>query len=108
MNRRDDSERETLAQRVANTRARQAGQEPAPTTDRTTGRTTGRTTEQEPPPPPLKHAWYDGPRGRQAVLLLGWRNIQGRYDGRICVAVPDDGGWAIVEMWVDGAMLSPA
>ncbi|RYB92967.1 hypothetical protein EUA93_00525 [Nocardioides oleivorans] len=95
MGRRDD-ERETLAQRVANTRARQAGQQSAPAR------------EVEPSPPPVKHAWYDGPRGRQAVLLLAWRNIQGRYDGRICVAVPDEGGWAIVEMWVDGAMLSPA
>ncbi|WP_139306576.1 hypothetical protein [Nocardioides exalbidus] len=100
MGRRDDPERETLAQRVANTRARQAGQQPAPAVEVEPN--------EERPPPPVKHAWYDGPRGRQAVLLLAWRNIQGRYDGRICVAVPDDGGWAIVEMWVDGAMLSPA
>ncbi len=90
MSRRKGFERETLAQRVANTRARAADQEP-PTT-----------------PPEVKHAWYDGPYGRQPALLLGWRNIQGRYDGRICVVAPEDGGWAIVEMWVDGAMLSRA
>lgn len=95
MGRRDD-ERETLAQRVANTRARQAGRQTRPTQG------------EKQPPPPVKHAWYDGPRGRQAVLLLAWRNIQGRYDGRIAVAVEDGDGWAIVEMWVDGAMLSPA
>ena len=90
--RRAFDERETLAERVAATRAREAGAgQPA-----------------EPQPPLVKHAWYDGPRGRQAALLLGWRNIQGRYDGRICVAAPDGDGWAIVEMWVDGAMLSPA
>jgi hypothetical protein len=92
MNRRARPERtETLAERVAATRARQSGER-----------------EPEVQPPLLKHAWYDGPYGRQAALLLGWRNIQGRYDGRICVVAPDDGGWAIVEMWVDGAMLSPA
>ena len=45
--------------------------------------------------------------GRRPPLLLGWRNIGGRFDGRICVAAPDEGGWAIVEMWVEGAMLSP-
>jgi hypothetical protein len=91
MGRRSDPERgETLAQRVENTRARQEGRRPQPVV------------------PAVKHAWYDGPHGRQAALLLGWRNIQGRYDGRIAVAVEDGDGWAIVEMWVDGAMLSPA
>lgn len=89
---------ETLAERVANTRAREAGSPRAAQSE----------PQPEPEPPLVKHAWYDGPRGRQAALLLGWRNIQGRYDGRICVAAPDGDGWAIVEMWVDGAMLSPA
>ena len=90
MNRRARDERtETLAQRVATTRAR--GQEADAVR-----------------PPVLKHAWYDGPYGSQAVLLLAWRNIEGRFDGRICVVAPDEGGWAIVEMWVDSAMLSPA
>lgn len=101
MSRRTSPERrETLAERVATTRARQAGSPPPqrPEPD-------PRDAEK---PPVLKHAWYDGPRGRQAALLLEWRSIEGRFDGRICVAVPDDDGWAIVEMWVDGAMLSPA
>ncbi|MCW2738161.1 hypothetical protein [Nocardioides sp.] len=94
MNRRTRPERtENLAERVAATRARQVG-EPKQAA--------------EIQPPLLKHAWYDGPYGRQAALLLGWRRIEDRFDGRICVATPDDGGWAIVEMWVDGAMLSPA
>lgn len=92
MHRRARPERtETLAERVATTRARHSGEG-----------------EPEVQPPLLKHAWYDGPYGRQAALLLGWRNIQGRYDGRICVVAPDDGGWAIVEMWVEASMLSPA
>ncbi len=93
MNRRaSPGRRDNLAERVATTRARQAGE-------------VEQTAEVQ--PPLLKHAWYGGPYGRQAALLLEWRNIEGRFDGRICVAVPDDGGWAIVEMWVDGAMLSP-
>ena len=95
MNRRGERA-ETLAERVAATRARQAG--PLPQSAH----------PAEPQPPLLKHAWYDGPYGRQAVLLLGWRSIEGRFDGRICVVAPDEGGWAIVEMWVDGTMLSPA
>ena len=91
MNRKPRPERsENLAERVAATRAREAGE------------------KDEVHPPLVKHAWYDGPYGRQPVLLLGWRNIQGRFDGRICLVAPDAGGWAIVEMWVDGAMLSPA
>lgn len=94
MNRRARPERsENLAERVAATRARQAGEREQPTQIQ---------------PPLLKHAWYDGPYGRQAALLLGWRSIEGRHDGRICVVAPDEGGWAIVEMWVDGTMLSPA
>lgn len=66
-------------------------------------------TEPAPPasPPPIKHCWYHGPNGRQAALLLGWRQLEGRYRGRIAVAAPEPDGWAIVELWVDQAMLSP-
>ena len=65
------------------------------------------------PPPPLRlpevrHCWYDGPNGRQAALLLGWRQVEGRYSGRIAVACLEPEGWIIVEMWVDQGMLSPA
>ncbi len=95
MNRRTRPDRsENLAERVATTRARQAGEHEQ--------------AAQVQQPPLLKHAWYDGPYGRQAVLILGWRGIEGRFDGRICLVAPDDAGWAIVEMWVDGTMLSPA
>ena len=102
--------RETLAQRVENTRARQSGhgtadmhgKRPASWAD----------SLAEPPrsaaPPPIKHCWYDGPNGRQAALLLGWRQVEGRYSGRIAVACLEPEGWIITEMWVDQAMLSPA
>ncbi|WP_210441529.1 hypothetical protein [Nocardioides xinjiangensis] len=102
---------ETLAQRVANTRARQGhgtsdlhGQRPA-------GWFPGADSVPEPveTAPPVRHCWYDGPHGRQPALLLGWRNTGGHYDGRIAVAAQEPGvGWGIVEMWVSAAMLSPA
>lgn len=105
---------ETLLQRVQNTREREAsrsahgtagfhGKQPAPWADALA----------EAPPavqaPPIKHCWYDGPHGRQAALLLEWRNVGGHYDGRIALAADEPGiGWGIVEMWVSAGMLSPA
>ena len=101
---------EALAQRVENTRARQAGhgtqeahgKRPASWADSFT----------EPPPtvapPAIKHCWYDGPHGRQAALLLGWHQIEGRYCGRIAVTTLEPEGWIVTEMWVDPGMLSPA
>ncbi|NPD05015.1 hypothetical protein HN031_10010 [Nocardioides sp. zg-1308] len=94
--------RETLAERVANTRAREAGHGVAPE------RPVEHPAPREPPAPPVRHCWYDGPHGRQAALLLGWRQVEGRYSGRIVVAAPEPDGWAVVEMWVDQGMLSPA
>lgn len=88
MNRRGAGERETLAQRVANTRAREtAPAEPGPSS------TDG--------PPPLRHCWYDGPHGRQAALLIEWRKRADTWHARIDVALPHpDGGWCMTELWV--------
>jgi len=83
---------ESLAQRVADTNARQPAE---PRTD------------DPDPVPAIKHCWYDGPHGRQAALLLEWRKVGDGFDGRIAVAVPDSSGWGLVEMWVDAAMLEP-
>lgn len=109
----DGFPRETLAQRVENTRARTGGHStqdahgtrtaswtaPAPTT-----------TSPISPPPPLRHCWYRSAYGLQPALLLRWRNVGGHYDGLIIVAAPDKGGtgWAVVEIWTDSALLSPA
>jgi hypothetical protein len=122
---REDFPRETLDERVANTRARQAGRPgPSESAGQTGHSTAGfhRTPPPSwgaPPTPPatpssplplLRHCWYDGPFGRQPALLLRWRNISGHFDGLIVVAAPDQAGtgWAVVEMWTDAAMLSPA
>lgn len=103
--------RETLAERVATTRARQGGhstsdlhgKRPADWAD------VLREPARGPEPPPVRHCWYDGPNGRQAALLLEWRNVGGHYDGRIAVAAEEPVvGWGIVEMWVSSSMLSPA
>lgn len=59
------------------------------------------------PPSLVKHYWYDGPDGRQAALLVKWRSIEGHYDGLILAPVLEPGGWVVVEMWVEAAMLSP-
>ena len=99
---------ESLAERVASTRARQEhgtqdlhGNRPAPWAD-----ALSESPSPAPSPPPVRHCFYEGPHGRQAALLLEWRRIGDRHDGRICVAAPDAGGWALVEMWVDQGMLT--
>ena len=102
--------RETLAQRVANTRDREAGHGTEGFHGKRPASWADSLTEPPPPaaPPAIRHCWYDGPHGRQAALLLGWRQVEGRYSGRIAVATLEHDGWAIVEMWVDQGMLSPA
>ena len=63
----------------------------------------------EPPKlPVVRHCWFDGPYGRQAALLLGWRQIDGVYYGRIAVAVLQSDGWIIVEMAVPAKLLTPS
>lgn len=108
----DPGGRETLLQRVENTRANEAarraehgtagfhGKRPADWADALSP-----AKPASPPPPPIKHCWYDGPHGRQAALLLEWRQTDGYYRGRIAVAAPEPDGWAIVELWVEQGML---
>lgn len=99
--------RETLAQRVANTGARQGhGTEDLHGTRPVAAPWTASiAVASSPMPPPVRHCWYDGPHGRQAALLLGWRKVADGYDGRIAVVVRGDDGWVLVEIWVDQGML---
>lgn len=101
---------ESLAQRVAHTRARQEhgtqdlhGDRPAPWADVLAESSAA----PSPTPPPVRHCFYDGPYGRQAALLLEWRKVGDGYDGRVVVAAPDTGGWSVVELWVEQGLLSP-
>ena len=102
--------RETLAERVANTRGRTTGHSTADMHGKppVAWADALRDAPTEPVPPTVRHCWYDGPYGRQAALLLEWRNVGGAYDGRTAVAAPDVDGWAIVEMWVGSGLLSPS
>ena len=104
--------RETLLQRTENTRARAAGHSTqnlhgARPSGWFPGSASAPPATAVSPPPTVHHCWYDGPHGRQPALLLGWRNVGGRYSGRVAVAAPEADGWAIVEMWVDQGLLSP-
>lgn len=123
MGRKDDaSGRETLAERVANTRARQSsfafsGHSTAdlhgkrPSAPASWAAPSPAPASPGPPPPSIKHCWYDGPYGRQPALLLRWRRIASHhYDGLIIVAAPDETGtaWVVMEMWTEASLLSPA
>jgi hypothetical protein len=103
---------ETLAERVANTRAQQAtdaAEAAAPSHSTASFHTSAAGPPRRTAPPPVKHCWYRGPYGRQAALLVRWRQVGGGYDGLILVPAPDEGhGWAVVEMWVESDMLEPA
>jgi hypothetical protein len=104
MNRRSSDVRETLAQRVANTHARQ-GAPATPAADAGSIHSDGSGADS---PPPVKHCWYGGPHGRQAALLLEWRNRAGTSHARIAVALPHpDHGWGLAELWVEAGLLSP-
>jgi hypothetical protein len=131
MGRRDDTfGQETLAERVANTRARQAGtSQPEGSAGVSVHGTAGfhRTRPKSPPAswaappalpaspnspaPPVRHCWYLHPDyGRLPALFLRWRHSGDRhYDGFICTVMPDDtGAWCLTEFWVDASMLAPA
>lgn len=108
----DGLPRETLAQRVADTRARTGHGTQDAHGMRPASWAAPAPTQKSPasPPPPLRHCWCTGPYGPQPALLLRWRSVDGHYDDLIIVAAPDEdgSGWAVVEMWTDCALLSPA
>lgn len=106
--------RETLAERVATTRAREAGRLHGTQGFHGKPPVDWADALKEPPPPApapvaptIQHCWYNGPYGRQPALLLEWRGLDGYFHGRIVVAAPEADGWAIVEMWVGQGMLAP-
>lgn len=133
MDRRGDDgfPRETLAERIANTRDRQAerGAEQPPEA-RSAGHGTagfhGRRPTSPPAswaapspaqagptssPPPIRHCWYlSAEHGRLPALLLKWRALgEGRFDGFICtVTLDEQDGWMLTEMWVEASLLSPS
>lgn len=127
--RKNDPFRETLAERVATTRARQAGlghgtsgfhgtppyassawTAPAPPSP---GRSAEPASVGSPPASlaePVRPCYFDSPWGRQPALLLQWRRAaDGRYVGLVVVAAPDETGtgWTVIRLWTDASNLSP-
>lgn len=112
---------ETLAERIATTKAREAertaqarghgtagfhGKRPAPWSDVLRDRPAAPAAVA----PVTPHCWYDGPHGPQPALLLEWSNgVDGYRRARIAVAAPHhEEGWAITEMWVEQDVIRPA
>lgn len=88
-------DRETLAERVAQSRAREATQAERPSTSSSS------------PAEQVKHVWVDVASGRHAGLLLEWRRWEGGWRGRVLHPVKDVNGWAVVEEWLDASLLQP-
>lgn len=120
--------RETLAERLAVTRARQdglghgtAGFHGAPpnassawTATPPTAPTPAAPSPVSPPSAspaePVRPCWYEAPWGRQPALLLQWRRSEdGGYLGLVVVAAPDEtgSGWTVVRLWADSSLLAP-
>ena len=94
MNRRGH-DRETLAERVAQTRAREAGHAASATSSSN-------------PASQVKHVWVVTAAGRHAGLLLEWRRWEGGWRGRVLRPVEEADGWAVAEEWLDASVLQPA
>ena len=92
-----------LAQRVRSDR-------PAPEADRPGG---GRDPLGE---CPARHCWVGGAVDAEGVkrpgLLLEWRQVRGRWEGRVTYVarlrpLEADGGWLVVEEWLPAEVLTP-
>ena len=88
------SQRETLAQRSANT---QAAAEPRPPVD----------AAPVDPGPAVRHCWVTGPGARHPGLLLGWQRRADGWYGRVVHPVREADGWIVVEEWVSAGLLEP-
>ncbi|ABL79359.1 hypothetical protein Noca_4773 (plasmid) [Nocardioides sp. JS614] len=61
------------------------------------------------PPPSIKHCWVTDRHGQLPALLIGWRQVEGSWSGRVVRAVRDpDGNWLVVEEWLPAELLTSA
>ena len=67
-------------------------------------------------PCPARHCWVSGAVDAEGVkrpgLLLEWRQVGGRWEGRVTYAarlrpLEANGGWLVVEEWLPGELLTP-
>jgi hypothetical protein len=67
-------------------------------------------------PCPARHCWVSGAVDAEGVkrpgLLLEWRQVRGRWEGRVTYVarlrpLEADGGWLVVEEWLPAELLTP-
>ena len=65
---------------------------------------------------PARHCWVGGAIDAEGVkrpgLLLEWRQVRGRWEGRVTYVarlrpLEADGGWLVVEEWLPAELLTP-
>jgi hypothetical protein len=65
---------------------------------------------------PARHCWVSGAVDAEGVkrpgLLLEWRQVGGRWEGRVTYAarlrpLEANGGWLVVEEWLPAELLTP-
>ncbi len=65
---------------------------------------------------PARHCWVSGAVDAEGVkrpgLLLEWRQVAGRWEGRVTYAArlrpfEANGGWLLVEEWLPAELLTP-
>jgi hypothetical protein len=65
---------------------------------------------------PARHCWVSGAVDAEGVkrpgLLLEWRQVRGRWEGRVTYAArlrpfEANGGWVVVEEWLPAELLTP-
>ena len=65
---------------------------------------------------PARHCWVGGAVDAQGVkrpgLLLEWRQVAGRWEGRVAYVarlrpLEANGGWLMVEEWLPAELLTP-
>ena len=67
-------------------------------------------------PCPARHCWVAGAVDAEGVkrpgLLLEWRQVRGRWEGRVIYVarlrpLEANGGWLVVEEWLPAELLTP-
>ncbi len=66
---------------------------------------------------PARHCWVSGAVDAEGVkrpgLLMEWRQVAGRWEGRVTYAarlrpLEANGGWLVVEEWLPAELLTPS
>ena len=72
--------------------------------------------QQWPDAGPARHCWVGGAVDAEGVkrpgLLLEWRQVRGRWEGRVTYVarlrpLEANGGWLVVEEWLPAELLMP-